>query len=174
MFRLPRYKCLSFPPLTYCKVCSMFFFTVRNVVAERLCFHRRLSFCSQGGCILACTGADTLRQTPPLWQTHSPPPTATAADGMHPTGMHSCFQFKNSHEDFLLDSRFCMKNFELIDFVHVEVKISQWHPWVTTFCYIFWHGRGGIQSPLKLWRTLAFLSSLIYNYQDLDHRPMFA
>ena len=23
--------------------------TVRNVVAERLCFHRRLSFCSQGG-----------------------------------------------------------------------------------------------------------------------------
>ena len=25
------------------------FITVRNVVAERLCFHRHLSFCSQGG-----------------------------------------------------------------------------------------------------------------------------
>ena len=54
MFRLARYKCLSFPRLTYCKVCSMVF-----------------------------------------------------------------FQFKNSHRDFLLDSRFCMKNFELIDFVRV-------------------------------------------------------
>ena len=48
--------------------------TVRNVVAERLCFHRRLSFCSQGVCIPACTGANTpladisqhaLGQTPP-------------------------------------------------------------------------------------------------------------
>ena len=54
--------------------------TVRNVVAARLCFHRRLSFCSQGGCIPACTWADTPR-----------PATATSTDGTHPTGMHSCF-----------------------------------------------------------------------------------
>ena len=166
--------------------------TVRNVVAERLCFHRRLWFCSQGeGCVSqnapgqtplwadisqhapgqtpppsmgrhipACTEADKViasvisketlhtsdhfagnittdsiwrlsrlmrtTQTPPgqiypsstgantphgqtypsmHWGTHSPlsrhipactgadpapPPTATAADGTHPTGMHSC------------------------------------------------------------------------------------
>ena len=31
------------------------------------------------------------RQTPPpSGQTHAPPGTATAADGTHPTGMHSC------------------------------------------------------------------------------------
>ena len=53
-----------------------------------LCFHRRLSFCSHGGvCIPACTGADTpWAETPG----QTPPPTATAADGTHPTGMHSC------------------------------------------------------------------------------------
>ena len=32
------------------------------------------------GCIPACTEADTLQQT------------ATAADGTHPTGMHSCWK----------------------------------------------------------------------------------
>ena len=37
------------------------------------------------GCIPAWTGADT---HPPL---SPPPPTATAAGGMHPTGMHSCY-----------------------------------------------------------------------------------
>ena len=42
------------------------------VVVERLCFHRHLSFCSGGRCILACTGADTPgrhpRQTfPEVW-----------------------------------------------------------------------------------------------------------
>ena len=51
--------------------------------------------------IPACTGTDTPpRQTPPSpradtpQQTPLPPPpgTATAADGMHPTGMHSCFK----------------------------------------------------------------------------------
>ena len=45
------------------------------------------------GCIPACTGADTpwadISQHA-LGQT-SPPPTATAADGTHPTGMHSCY-----------------------------------------------------------------------------------
>ena len=52
-------------------------------------------FCLRGGgCISACTG-----QTPLPLGRHSPgqtppwadPPTATAADGMHPTRMHSCF-----------------------------------------------------------------------------------
>ena len=33
-----------------------------------------------GGCILTCTEADTPQQT------------ATAADGTHPTGMHSCYK----------------------------------------------------------------------------------
>ena len=42
-------------------------FTVRNVVAARLCFHRRLWFCSQGGCV-----ADTPLGRPPL-QTPPPP-----------------------------------------------------------------------------------------------------
>ena len=48
-----------------------------------------------GLCIPACTGqvgcvADTpLGRHPPRADT-SPPPVATAPDGMHPTGMHSC------------------------------------------------------------------------------------
>ena len=51
-----------------------------------------------GVCIPACTGVDTHspgRQPPPAdtppWADTSPlpPPTATAADGTHPTGMHS-------------------------------------------------------------------------------------
>ena len=54
--------------------------TVRNVVAERLCFHRRLWFCSQGE-----------GEVYPSMHWVRPPPTATAADGTHPTGMHSCF-----------------------------------------------------------------------------------
>ena len=43
------------------------------------------------GCIPVCIGADT----PPCVSEHAlgqtpPPPMATAADGAHPTGMHSC------------------------------------------------------------------------------------
>ena len=38
----------------------------------------------QGVCIPACTEADT--------HTPSPQQTATAVDGTHPTGMHSCFK----------------------------------------------------------------------------------
>ena len=86
--------------------------TVRNVFAARLCFHRCLWFCPQGCVCVANTQEDTgqtppgqtpswpatPRQTPP-GQTPScsvhagihPPLVATAADGMHPTGMHSCF-----------------------------------------------------------------------------------
>ena len=62
-------------------------------------------FTGGGGCIQACTRADTPswadtplgrhppRQTPP----RQTPPTATAADGTHPTGMHSCFLCINIH-----------------------------------------------------------------------------
>ena len=74
-------------------------FTVRNVVAVRLCFHRRLSFCSRGGGMYhSVHWADTHlvrpppgRQTPPsnaCWDRL--PPAATAADSTHPIGMHSC------------------------------------------------------------------------------------
>ena len=48
-----------------------------------------------GGCLPQCMlgntplRADTPRQTPP-WQTPHPP-TVTAADGTHPTGMFSCY-----------------------------------------------------------------------------------
>ena len=66
------------------------------------------SFCSRGG------GVHPLGRQPPAWadtppgrdspgrhplgrlspprQTHPPPETATAAEGTHPTGMHSCLQ----------------------------------------------------------------------------------
>ena len=54
-----------------------------------------------GGCIPACTGADTPPEqthtpwvdtpSPWPWQTPPPPPTmATATNGTHPTGIHSC------------------------------------------------------------------------------------
>ena len=38
-------------------------------------------------------GRHTPGQTHP-WQTPPPPPTATAADGTHPTGMHPCLTSK--------------------------------------------------------------------------------
>ena len=92
-------------------------FTVRNIVTARLCFHRHLWFCSQAkGCGRHTPpGRNPPGQTPlpsACWDTppcpvhvgiHAPPPpVATAADGMHPTGRHSCFkcQFKlNQNHD---------------------------------------------------------------------------
>ena len=62
--------------------------TYYRVVAERLCFHRCLSFCSHG--VPACTGADIPPDRHPLADT-PPPPTATAVEDTHPTGMPSCF-----------------------------------------------------------------------------------
>ena len=42
------------------------FFTTRNEVGARLCFHRRVWFCSQGGvCLSACWDATPQEQTPP-------------------------------------------------------------------------------------------------------------
>ena len=80
-------------------------FTVRNVVAARLCFYEHLSFCSGGGGVSQhALGRHPLDRHPPLssacWDTHTPlpstcwdtrpAPATTAADGTHPTGMHSC------------------------------------------------------------------------------------
>ena len=68
-----------------------------TVVAERLCFHKRLS--AHRGEVYT-PWADTpfprqipppTRQTPPPWPDTTPNhETATSADGTHPTGMHSC------------------------------------------------------------------------------------
>ena len=58
-------------------------FTIRNVVAARLCF-------SQASVILFTGGGGRVSQH--ALGRHPPPPAATAADGMHPTGMHSCFK----------------------------------------------------------------------------------
>ena len=58
--------------------------TICNIFAESICFHRHLSFCSQGEvCITACTGANTpppgktpLVQTPPCrYPTGQTPPS---------------------------------------------------------------------------------------------------
>ena len=74
-----------------------------------------LSFCSQGGVYPSMYwGRWPPGQTPPAdtplpsacWNTHPCPvhagihplPTATAADGTHPTGMHTCFPFKVTFE----------------------------------------------------------------------------
>ena len=48
----------------FCNVCVI---TVRNIVAERLCFHRRLSFCSQGErvCGRHTPGRDSVGRHPP-------------------------------------------------------------------------------------------------------------
>ena len=48
--------------------CNVHIFSVRNVVAARLCFHRRLSFCSQG-----------------VWQT---PFLGRCPQGRHPLDRH--------------------------------------------------------------------------------------
>ena len=64
-----------------------------NEVVERKCFHKCVSrILSTGGCIPPCTGADNppKADTPfPLGRHPHPQQTATAADGTHPTGMHS-------------------------------------------------------------------------------------
>ena len=64
-----------------------------------------VSFCSQGGVYPSMYwGRWPPGQTPPAdtslpsacWDT--PPPTATATGGTHPTGMHTCFTFKVAFE----------------------------------------------------------------------------
>ena len=43
-----------------------------------------------------------LEQTPQAHTPHSPQQTATAADGTHPTGMHSCSECKGSGKDLVI------------------------------------------------------------------------
>ena len=73
---------LFLPQLPGQSICDIsgLIFTVRNVVAARLSFHRRLSFCSQGGGVFS---QHALGQTPPwadtplpsaCWDTHHPHP----------------------------------------------------------------------------------------------------
>ena len=62
-----------------------------NEVAERLCFYTCLSFCPRGrGCLPQCMLGYTPQADTPLGR-HPLQQTTTAADGTHPTGMHSCF-----------------------------------------------------------------------------------
>ena len=86
---------------------------------RRLCFYRRVSVHGGGvwsgpggGCLLlvgapapggVCSGGvcSALRQ--------HPGETATAADGTHPTGMHSCFKMR-SHLHVPSTSLFCERH----------------------------------------------------------------
>ena len=43
-----------------------------------------------------------LEQTPQAHTPHTPQQTATAADGTHPTGMHSCSECKGSGKDLVI------------------------------------------------------------------------
>ena len=67
-------------------------FPSASVVAERLCFQRRLSFCPQGGEVYNPWSDPLGTHTPDrhLLDRHPPWQTATAADGTRPTGMHFC------------------------------------------------------------------------------------
>ena len=60
---------------------------------RRLCFYTRLSFCSQGrGSASVHAGIPTPREAPPPGSTPLPE-MADAADGTHPTGMHSYLKY---------------------------------------------------------------------------------
>ena len=87
---LERLACVIIIPPNQILLLNMLFISLPSatVVAERLCFHKRLSFCPGGRCT---PPGQTPSWTHPPTHTHSDTPqTATAADGMHPTGMHSC------------------------------------------------------------------------------------
>ena len=74
---------------------AFLFLPPATVVAERLCFHRCLSV--HRGQVYTSP-----RHTPPL-DRHPAPQIATAGDGTHPTGMHSCFFLMfGGHQSFLL------------------------------------------------------------------------
>ena len=63
--------------------CYLLFLPSATVVVERECFHKHVSR------ILSTGGCTPPRQTPPS------PETASAVDGTHPTGMHSCWWYLN-------------------------------------------------------------------------------
>ena len=72
-----------------------FLVTVRNIVVAKECFYTCLSFCSQGGVSGRHPRAHLHRQTPPGRHPTSQE-TATAEDGTHSTGMHSCVNILSS------------------------------------------------------------------------------
>ena len=86
------------PSINHANISYSNLVTVRNVVAARLCFHRRLWFCSGGGCVRgrgACMaggmcGRGDVRGGEGACMAGE---MATAADGTHPTGMHSSNEF---------------------------------------------------------------------------------
>ena len=91
-----------------CGPCFILIITVRNVVAARYCFHKRLSFCSRG--------ADTPQQT------------ATAADGTHPTGMHSCLRMWLVNCTIFTSTRVNILNFlhvcDLVEYMYLKRENS--------------------------------------------------
>ena len=64
---------------------TQYIITVRNILAARLCFHRPL---------ILFTGAGVCGNHPPPADSSPPLEMATAADGTHPTGMHSCLRVR--------------------------------------------------------------------------------
>ena len=67
--------------------------TVRNVVGKVMFLHLSVSHSVHGGGVSGTPGQTPLprAETPPPGR--HPPPATTAADGMHPTGMLSCYDF---------------------------------------------------------------------------------
>ena len=86
-------------------------FTVRNEVAKVMIL--QTCVCPHGVvCLSACWDTPPPRsrhphqeQTPPGAHTpreHTPQETATAADGTHPTGMHSCYYYFRDTLDLVM------------------------------------------------------------------------
>ena len=79
-------------------------------------------------CIPACNGADPPPVRPTLGrqpQCRPPPPTATAADGTHPTVMHSCFIIYLTY-DILLKPPQCVADY-FKSFSHSVSQIVNHH-----------------------------------------------
>ena len=81
-------------------------FTVRNEVAKVTFLHLSVTLFTGGVCLSACWDITPPKEappprgsTPPLGGSTSSPgaETATAVEGMHPTGMHSCCEYRNSN-----------------------------------------------------------------------------
>ena len=64
-------------------------------------------FCPQGGvCLPQCMLGYTPPRADPPWSDPPPQQTATAADGTHPTGMHSCINLVLQQQKLSLQMAF--------------------------------------------------------------------
>ena len=125
------------------------FFTVRNVVAARLCFHRRLWFCSRGEGVypsMHWAGEGCLppaKCIPVHAGIHAPSPAATAADGTHPNGMHSCWYLS-------------LNCYLRIALWAIHLKIEK--------CYGFMEGKSssGVGAPQILWNSFGIEAILCF------------